>query len=298
MGIVYRTQESSEENNNKIVDVVKHIQELRGFIHILLMGDYNFPEIKGNELKVSGGEHSVDAKLFDATQDAHLFQHIIRPTRLRPGQEPSILDLVFSNEEFMVDNVTYLPPLGSSDHEPILWSFICYANAPANKRRNGSMNYPKDDYSAINESLSKIYWEGRFQGNSVNTNWNELMSEISKAVRENVPLRKMRPKKNQPPWWNKKLLRKVKRKYESYKRYKRSGVDREYELYKRYKRSGVDREYELYKLYKRSGVDREYELYKRYKRSGVDREYELYKRYKRSGVDREYELYKRYKRSG
>ena len=216
------------------------------------MGDYNFPEIKGNELEVSEGEHSVDDKFFYATQDAHLFQHIIRPTRLRPGQEPSILDLGFSNEEFMVDNVTYLPPLGSSDHESLLWPFICYANAPANKLRNGSMNYPKGDYAAINESLSKIYWERRFQGNSVNTNWNKLMSEISKAVIENVPLRKVKPKKNQPLWWNKKLLRTVKRKYELYKRYTRSGVDWEYELDKLYKRSGVDRKYELYKRYKRS----------------------------------------------
>ena len=37
--------------------------------------------------------------------------------------------------------------------------------------------------AAINESLSKVDWEGRFQGNSVNTNWNKLNNDISKAVR-------------------------------------------------------------------------------------------------------------------
>lgn len=56
VGIVYRTQKSNEQN--KIVDAVKHIHEMRGFIHILLMGDYNFTEIKWNEHRMSRNEET------------------------------------------------------------------------------------------------------------------------------------------------------------------------------------------------------------------------------------------------
>ena len=88
-------------------------------LHILLMGDYNFPEIKWDENTVSGSEQSTAAKFFDATQDAFLYQHIFKLTRQRSGQQPSILDLVFSNEQYMVDNVTHLAPPGYSDHESL-----------------------------------------------------------------------------------------------------------------------------------------------------------------------------------
>ena len=36
----------------------------------------------------------------------------------------------------------------------------------------------------INESFSKVEWEGMFQGNSVNTNWNELKNKISNSKRK------------------------------------------------------------------------------------------------------------------
>ena len=105
---------------------------------------------------------------------------------------------------YMVDNLTHLAPLGYSDHESLRWSYMCYAEAPVNKRLSGYRNYPKGDYDVINESLSKIDWESKFHGNSVNTNWTELKKEISKAVRENVPPRNVERKmNNKPPWWSK-----------------------------------------------------------------------------------------------
>ena len=123
-GIVYRTQQSSDENNIKIIDTVKHIPETQGYTHILLMGDYNFPEIKWEENTVSGSEQSTAATFFDTTQDAYLYQHIVRPTRQRSGPQSSTLDLVFSNEQYVVDNVTHLAPLGYSDHESLRWSYM------------------------------------------------------------------------------------------------------------------------------------------------------------------------------
>ena len=46
----------------------------------------------------------------------YLYQHITKPTRTRQGQEPSILNLVLSNEEGMIQDIEYLSPFGKSDH--------------------------------------------------------------------------------------------------------------------------------------------------------------------------------------
>ena len=54
-----------------------------------------------------------------------LFQHVKEPTRFRHGQNPSLIDLTFTNEEGMVDEITYLPGLGNSDHACLCFIFKC-----------------------------------------------------------------------------------------------------------------------------------------------------------------------------
>ena len=53
-------------------------------------------------------------------RDNFLFQHITMPTRGRLGNKSNILDLIFTNEEGMIEDVTYESPLGKSDHDVLL----------------------------------------------------------------------------------------------------------------------------------------------------------------------------------
>ena len=48
-------------------------------------------------------------------------------TRHRQGHESSLLDLILSNEENMVENMNKLPPLGKSDHVVICFKYVCYS---------------------------------------------------------------------------------------------------------------------------------------------------------------------------
>ena len=50
----------------------------------------------------------------------------MQPTRVRHGQEPSVLDLVLTNEEGMIENIEYGNPLGKSDHLVLTFEFKCY----------------------------------------------------------------------------------------------------------------------------------------------------------------------------
>ena len=45
-----------------------------------------------------------------------LYQHVDEITRLRGDDEPSMVDLVFTNEESMVESIEYNSSLGKSDH--------------------------------------------------------------------------------------------------------------------------------------------------------------------------------------
>ena len=91
--------------------------------HILLMGDFNFPEIDWINNIVSGSEESEPQKFFDMIQDEFYVQHVEKPTRRRGFQKPSLIDLIFSRDENMVDDITHQAALGSSDHDGLLWNY-------------------------------------------------------------------------------------------------------------------------------------------------------------------------------
>lgn len=83
---------------------------------LLLMGDFNYPEINYNDYTVTAGEDSPPNKFFNCSQDLFLCQHVMNCTRFRDDQKPSILDYIFTCEESAISNIQYEPPLGKSDH--------------------------------------------------------------------------------------------------------------------------------------------------------------------------------------
>ena len=79
-------------------------------------------------------------------------QHTSQPTRYKPGQRSSVLDLNFTLDPDNVDNFTYLPSVGSSvllGHTYVIKDFILTVIATGMK-----FNYCKGDYASMNEILS------------------------------------------------------------------------------------------------------------------------------------------------
>jgi len=87
------------------------------------------------------------AKFFDKTQDLFLYQHVSDFTRVREGQEPSILDYIFTGEESVVEKIECTAPLGKSDHVSIEFNYLTEADVKPTCER--IRNYWKPDYSAI-----------------------------------------------------------------------------------------------------------------------------------------------------
>ena len=63
---------------------------------------------------------------YDVTQNPLLIQHVTKPTRYREGQKLSLLDLIFTNEDPMIDGeVEEIQPIGKSDHVGLFWKYTC-----------------------------------------------------------------------------------------------------------------------------------------------------------------------------
>jgi hypothetical protein len=64
----------------------------------------------------------------------------------RGENNPSILDLIFTNEEGMIDNNEHCAPLGNSDHEVLEFKFL-YKNVN-DVNSYDRLRYFKGDYEA------------------------------------------------------------------------------------------------------------------------------------------------------
>ena len=71
------------------------------------MGDFDYPSVNLEMLETD----TLGEEFIDLVNDCFLIQHVDTPTR-----DSSVLDLVFSSEDGMVENLHVKEHLGYSDH--------------------------------------------------------------------------------------------------------------------------------------------------------------------------------------
>ena len=98
----------------------------------LFVGDFNYPEIDWLEYESSHSSNHHTNLFLETIQENLLFQHVLKQTRFRVGQTPSLLDLVLAREE-LVDGLEYYAPVGLSDHSVLLFSVKLEASWTENR---------------------------------------------------------------------------------------------------------------------------------------------------------------------
>ena len=152
------------------------------------MGDFNFPNIDWCNHTTNTSDNSLSAQFYFATQDAYMTQHVLKPTRYRKGQASSVLDLVFTLDPNMVTDLEHLPPLGYSDYEVLLWSYVCYNDPQIPAHNNQTYDYFRGDYVTLNDYFSTIDWDLLFDGNSISLNWNVFKEKIFEGCQTFIPM--------------------------------------------------------------------------------------------------------------
>ena len=77
-------------------------------------------------------EDHVASIFLESIKDTYLIQHVKENTRYRSGIQPSLLDLILTNEEDMVSDLEYLPGLGKCDHVSLTFTYNCFIEAAFN----------------------------------------------------------------------------------------------------------------------------------------------------------------------
>merc|ERR1712062_642351 len=107
LGIVYRSPSCQEEENDKIntqIDsAIKHLKSQSK--HLILLGDFNYPEISWEDETCSHapGHKSADSFL----ENFHfndLSQLVTEPTHHRAVQTPTLIDLLITDDHMFIKN--------------------------------------------------------------------------------------------------------------------------------------------------------------------------------------------------
>ena len=201
-GCCYRSptvSDSSAENNAALNKLFRYIS-LKKYTHVCLTGDFNYKSINWTNWESNCGGESAENQFIEPCRDCFLYQHVERPTRRRGDDEPSKLDLIFTNEEMQVSDIKHKSPLGKSDHDVLSFEFQCYVDYSKSKE---NYNFSKGNYAAMREHLSESKWIDNYIkiSSSKEANpeilWNSLKSKILDLRNEFVPL----GKSNGKPTW-------------------------------------------------------------------------------------------------
>ena len=125
IGSVYRSPSATRKASLELFDQIRRISDSQPS-HLLITGDFNLPDIDWKLESSPNSLTNLGTIFMECYRDCFVYQHVMAPTHHRHGCTPTTLDLIFSNEEGMVTDISHLAPLGASCHNVIKFKFNCY----------------------------------------------------------------------------------------------------------------------------------------------------------------------------
>ena len=184
-GVVYRSP--SCELNEKVREQLYKLYGTNRKEQVIIVGDYNHPEINWREDRCHTSESHNAWKFLDVMHDNYIFQNVQLPTHQRGQQQPNILDLILSDREGRVNNLEHLPPLGKSHHSMLVFE-LDGGLIDIKAKKSMKPLYDKGDYSNMRTFVNDIDWKDKLRENdSVDECWNNIHTVIKEAIDKFIP---------------------------------------------------------------------------------------------------------------
>ena len=115
---VYRSPNSTVNNSNNLNLLLKSISDKYN-ANLIVLGDFNYPRIDWVHYSTNSCTNNSNYKFLETTRDCFFQRYVKSSTRGRNSDNPSLLDLVLSNNDDLFDNVSFLSPFGKRDHSTL-----------------------------------------------------------------------------------------------------------------------------------------------------------------------------------
>ena len=181
LGTFYRSPSSSSDNDNYLIDTLNELSN-KYKCKSLYIGDFNLGNIDWTTC-TSITSKLVEMSFLSCLQNNFLLQHVRKPTRARGSDNPHILDLLITNDDF-IEDVLYFGPIGKSDHSVIVCNCIVKASREINTEK---YNYNKGNYDAFRLCMNRD-WANEFSScDDINSIWNTFKLIFFEGLDKFVP---------------------------------------------------------------------------------------------------------------
>jgi hypothetical protein len=231
IGCIYNSPNATPAHKELINKAVLEASRSKAS-HVLLIGDFNYPEIDWKQHSCSAAETHPSSLFLRTFQDSFLTQHVTEPTHHRGDQTANVLDLILTNEIGMVEDLEYLDPLGKSHHSTLTFTLQCYVTS--NLKSREVYLYDKGNYVGLKAHFQSIDWQGKLQNKTTEETWDCIHETLMHAQQKFIPritVKGIDAKKKQPLWMNEKALAKVRRKHAAWRRYMDTREGRDYKVF-------------------------------------------------------------------
>ena len=145
------------------------------YSHKCFVGDFNFNKINWCNWTTPHNGESKGEQFIEAMRDSYLYQHVEETMRCRGTDNPSTIDLIFTNEENHISKLNYGCPLGKSDHNVLSFTFNCYLEL---KSHAGRYACESANFTEMRKCLQDSKWSTHFTetatDKTVEVLWNEF----------------------------------------------------------------------------------------------------------------------------
>ena len=198
-----------------------------------MCGDFNHPDINWENETTPYSERHPATIFMEFVRDSFLIQHVRNATHFKPNTKPSLIDLIFTSEENMLEDIRHSAPIGKSHHQCLFCDFICSTSNSCGSKV-ARYNYNKADYTRMKQYVSDYDLSSKIEDKITEEKWEIFSTCILESVNECVP--KINPNRRinarkKPTFWNEQTCKKVTEKREAYQTWLRSQDHRDYNLY-------------------------------------------------------------------
>jgi len=193
-------------------------------VSLLVMGDFNLPDIDYKKFTVDAANDSYQARFFNTTQDLFFTENVLEHTRFRSGNQPSRLDYVLTSDD-IVEQVTHLPlaPLGLSDHVGLLCNLNGSPNNNTKDNPGNKLAFWRGDYEGMKSYLTSINWNRELDNKEVKECWKFIKDKCLEATDKFIPKVKAAIKKKLSSL-SKATLKLIKERNTQFQKYKQASI--------------------------------------------------------------------------
>ncbi|XP_053130019.1 uncharacterized protein LOC128335549 [Hemicordylus capensis] len=201
------------QNANSDWELQEEIREASRRGRAVIMGDFNYPHI--DWVNSQSGQNK-EVKFLDILNDCALEQLVMEPTR-----EKATLDLILSDTQDLVRDVSVIDPLGNSDHSAIKSSIHAGRESPRISNTD-ILNFRRGSFSKM-RSMVKRKLKGKSRRvTSLQSAWSLLKTTILEAQLDCIPKRRKDTTKSRrmPAWLTGTVKEAIKGKKTSFRNWK------------------------------------------------------------------------------